>query len=452
MTSHPAFRGPFACAIVMAGLLAGAAVGQEPSAPGWTGSNAILVASRHLIHAALARPTQRTTPIEETFERTRISGMSFTQGNLGVELLPSDDKAHLNLVVLGVITTKTIGRNGPITLHNQGTIPFEARKPVFIDAIGISYLPTKTCARARDELLCIDTGMKHDHLDTLVKQFARQQYFDTKPRAEKRQTEKAEEGVNQASDQDIEAELATTNNTLQNRLNQIRESGLVIQDIKYRTTPLALRAAMTIEDSLSPDQRTTPPETPWPVDLSLRLHQGVANQFFQKRFAGKTYKREDLMKEIRGYMGSSDQAKPKLEEEPKEEEKKPQQTWVSLKFDAKEPIVVDFANKGIKIRLKTETFDAGVDEYEGIVITVRYRIEPTASGPKLIRDGEIMVTGSGGFNQAAAAIIKRRLTGDLPEEMPLRPMTPPEGLKRVGTLKTTHMNADLGWLSVGWER
>src|SRR5262249_32448433 len=73
-------------------------------------------------------------------------------------------------------------------------------------------------------------------------------------------------------------------------------------------------------------------------------------------------------------------------------------------------------------------------------------------GPKMIRDGDIKVTGPGGFNQAAAAIIKKRLQPDLPEELPLRPITPPEGLRRVGQLRTTFVNADLGWAVLGWER
>ena len=61
------------------------------------------------------------------------------------------------------------------------------------------------------------------------------------------------------------------------------------------------------------------------------------------------------------------------------------------------------------------------------------------------------MTGSGGFVQAAAAIIRRRLTGDLPEELPLRPIQPPEGLKKVGELKYTQMTSDLG-AAIGWER
>src|SRR5262249_7731099 len=117
--------------------------------------------------------------------------------------------------------------------------------------------------------------------------------------------------------------------------------------------PLALRMAMIIEDGLSPDQRVTPPEAPWPNDLSLRLHQGVANTYMKKRYAGKTYKRDELMKEIRGFMGRSNRPA----------QDKPQQAWVGLKFDAKEPVTVEFADKGITMTLKTETFDTGDDEY-----------------------------------------------------------------------------------------
>ena len=196
MTSHPAYRRPMSLALIAAALLIGTAAGQEPGTPGWTGSNTILVASRHLIHAALARPTQRTTPINETFDNTVITGVSFAQGNVGVELIPNDEKAHLNVVVLGVITTKT---TGPATARSHSTtrarFPLRPASRSSSTKSGSVTCPPKPVPAHRDELLCIDSGMKHKHLDSLVKQFARQAYYDSKPRAEKRQAEKAQEAV-----------------------------------------------------------------------------------------------------------------------------------------------------------------------------------------------------------------------------------------------------------------
>ncbi len=471
MRRHRAQRNPVpfivrrSSLIVLFLLAAAGARGQEPlqlpkpaPAEGGPASNLVIVASRHLLNAAMSRPNERTEPVYDEFEGTISTGEAHSQSVLTVELLPSEERAVLNLVVNGTVHTLTTGRNPRlpiITLHNQGVTVFEARKPVFIEESGVTWLPTKVCARARIELLCVETSLKHQAADQLLRQLARQQFYQTKPRAERHQVERAEESISSRTDEETEQQLPKLNEQLEEQKANLHKNGLEWSSLTFKTTPLALRAAFVADEGPKAAAHGPLPEAPWPADLSVRVHQNVVNEAGRKRYGGKTRTAEQLREELGGVFRRQG-------EKPAEPEKKDEQPAVQpfeVTFTENDPLVLEAAEDVLTLTLNTSEFatlnDAGekTGRYFNIRIIVRYKVQMTPSGPTLKRDGDPDAKSpTGALDAAAAVAVKRRIRPLFPEEVTIPPITPTGNMARVGKLRPTTAKAEAGWLTLGYER
>jgi hypothetical protein len=455
-------------------LLAGGLHGQDKADPPqelpkptpvpkepYFGSNLIVVASRHVVNSLMARSNESTDPISDNYEGNQITGISQTTSQLTSELIANPDRGMINLVVRGVTNGQTTSRSSqfPVTLQNQGVVTFEARKPVFIDETGITWMPTQTCARARSELLDVETDLKHDKMAELLKMFASQQYYQRKPKAEKRQAERAEERINERTDQQTEERLAEMNKMLQQRFDEMRTGGLHWTSLKYQSTTVALRAAFMAIEAVKTPAKEPPPEAPWPSDVSFRAHQGAINQYLENRYAGKTYKDDELRKELGGFFGGNGQQQPKPEPKDGEEPAKPDP--YKLTFDDTAPVTVDAKENRLTLVLTAKMFyrlnEKGdvIRGYPMIRITVPFKVLTTATGPKLQRSDDVVaepLKKVPGVLEATVAIERQmnKLFTDTPRELP--PLKPTGNMARIGPMKATHARAENGWLTIGYER
>jgi hypothetical protein len=303
--------------------------------------------------------------------------------------------------------------------------------------------------------LCVETALKHKTVDDLLKQFAQQRYYQSKAKAEQHQAERAEERINQRTDEQTEEQLSRLHQQLRERLDSLRTGGLTWALLTTKTTPLALRAAFVAAEAEGTGAKGPPPETPWPVDLSLRVHQGVLNQVFRNRYGNKEYTDDELVKELGSAFGRSRPAEPKKEPA---EPAMPRDRF-ALRFAASNPIIVEAKNNTVTLTLNAAKFFR-LDEkgektgagYDDIVITVKYEVQMTTTGPRLKRgEDDLVVTGKKVPATVKAAIVQGMEDLFRPErEVP--PVTLPGNMARVGELKATHARAEAGWLTVGYER
>ena len=59
------------------------------------------------------------TPVKDVILGTNISGTGRTVGKVDLQLVPTDDKAILDTVLSGKVHSRTVGHNGPATIHSQ---------------------------------------------------------------------------------------------------------------------------------------------------------------------------------------------------------------------------------------------------------------------------------------------------------------------------------------------
>ena len=81
---------------------------------------------------------------------TPVSGVARVTGQPRVELDPSVDQARFAVAVSGTVNSRTVGRNGPVTIHGRSVTRFTATRPiVFEPGQGFYALPQEITAHTQ---------------------------------------------------------------------------------------------------------------------------------------------------------------------------------------------------------------------------------------------------------------------------------------------------------------
>jgi hypothetical protein len=130
----------------------------------------------------LERSVDRKKPVRDYILGTTIAGRSHTTGKTRFVLYRNDDQALGEVEFVGEVHAKTVGRNGPATLHYLSDSTFRARKRVVIGESGLSALPAVAVAPTRLRATEIQTNLPWLR-DRIVQRIAWRRVANTRSQA-----------------------------------------------------------------------------------------------------------------------------------------------------------------------------------------------------------------------------------------------------------------------------
>ena len=145
-------------------------------------ANLIADVSADIVRLYVDKPIDRTKPVVDCILGTRIRGTGCTKAQATAELIPCDELAAVDIVVVGRTWTKTVGVNKSVTLCNDGIVDFTVRTRLSIDGNGIRNETPVAMARVQTFLTGLSADVPHV-VNPLVRRVARRQYDKNKPEA-----------------------------------------------------------------------------------------------------------------------------------------------------------------------------------------------------------------------------------------------------------------------------
>src|SRR5262249_37045358 len=99
--------------------------------------NLRLELSDRLGASAVARPIDEEGPITDNILGTSISGTAHTAGQLESHLIPDATRGYIETRLVATTTTRTVGYNGPATIHSSGITKIVGSKWIVVDKDGL---------------------------------------------------------------------------------------------------------------------------------------------------------------------------------------------------------------------------------------------------------------------------------------------------------------------------
>jgi hypothetical protein len=392
----------------------------------------------------------RTTPISDVILGTTIRGTGVFRGTQVLDAVPSAYDGRLNILLRGNVYSNNVGQNGPVTIYNTANTSIYSAKQLVINQNGVFALPAQTSATT--DTTIHDIRAKHHIIEHIAWKRARQQEAEAEAIASGR----AAGRMNAQVDREALSPVAQANYDFQQRFRQpLLRRGYMPQHMQVHSTAdsLGVRMLQMNRDQIAAS--TLPPAPAAYHDLAVQTHESFVANFSEAAIGGVEITDEALAQMLLENTGRvPEELRITQDSEP----------W-SIRFAERFPIAAAFNGNEIRIFLRANRFTRGRDE-EGrvdqeiralIEISAAYTIEPTESGFRLVRQGEVEVDYVGlqrlSAGQVATKTFLRRKFSSL-----FKPEIIGEGMQlegrfaRAGRLTPQEVRADAGWLTVGWRQ
>ena len=393
-------------------------------------------------------------PVRDVILGTSIVGTGRTEGRLTFRFVPDTDRALLLAELKGVNYSRSTGYNGPAIIYTTGAAQSESHQA--------------TDDRSRWIARTFDHGRRR-FVDTRSPALARRAEESSAASWKRRPVARAaqqsgaaraiaQEKANRRLERKFETQIAGELDRAPTRHFAIASSARSF-DARFIPTSTSARrrtactwlackgtrnnwARQTRRRRLSAIRKSpcgctsprsiTLPAPPWP---------------------GETVGQPELEKAAKDLLG---EVPDRLKPEPGKED------W-SITFADEEPISFRVADGEIVLVGRGKRYKSGSSTYPAMNFTVRYKIEQLGKGIKAIRQGEIeilppgFVPGAGKTLSLRHSTLRRLMSKKLekmfePEIIRPDPIELKGDWKKAGPLAITHLSAEEGWISVGWNQ
>jgi hypothetical protein len=405
--------------------------------------NLQITVSRELMAAAVDRDVDEPAEVNEVILGTAIRGAGRTRGRLTLSLAPSDDRATLLMNLDAQADTHNIGVNGPVTIYSTGSTEIHAVHEVFLTELGLvaGHVAAQACARSN--IYCIAAKLR------IIEHIAWRKARESQPQAEAIASGRAARRAEQQFSDQITEQLKEPNEQFQERFRApLLRNDAMPELMRFSTT---LQELLVLARHATERQLASPSSLPAAVggDLSVRIHESAVGNFSESAFAGKTFTADDIQE-------VTDQLPGEFADE--SEEAAEDREW-SITFRSRHPLSAQFRDGQTTNVIHFTSFMSDGEVYDfPIDIAASYRIEDSATGPKLVRQGRVQITWPGPrrprFGQRAVLESKFRLRFErlFRDELFVRDIAPPDAPEGFGVLRDFVIRAEDGWMTVGLRR
>jgi hypothetical protein len=410
--------------------------------------NLYLQASSRLLSAGMSRPVDRVDPFRDVILGTRTTGSTHTRAHVDVRLIPSSNRAVLETVLTGHSTSDTVGRNGPVRIYSNGWTQISANKRLLVDEHGIEAMPASS--RATTSTHVRDIATQKRCLSGLVRRVAWKRVRQQKAQAESIAARRAEKRINRRVDSEAHGPIAKAQDGF---LNQFRRPLLrrheFPQLLHFSSCDRNMYIKALQANRFQLGAPTNPPEIEGDFDIQARIHESLINNLAAGLIAGRTYTRDDVEREAQEWFG-------KLPESLKRDDD--EEPW-SITFARRQPVSVEFADRGVKITVRGSRYTAGENSYQSMNVTALYSLERTPQGSRLVRQGDLeilpprFVPGTSRLSAQEVALrtlLTKRFGKLFEPQIERHGLELPGNWRRAGKLRLQHLDSQSGWLTAAW--
>lgn len=412
------------------------------------------VAAR-LVNAAVGGAVDETLPLNDLILGTTICGTVHTYGTVSTRLTPDTERAIVDTYFSGSADSDSVGYNGPAIICTTGHTNLSAVKRLWVDASGLNALPADSDANTCTTI----NGVSSCNGRRIVERVASRRAAEQKPQAEAEAACHAKQRLNERMDSQGSETIARANGQMEERVRRpLTDRGVFPSVLKYLTTEDSVQivglesAGHQLGAGLS-----SPPSAVSNVDLSMRLHESMINNFTDVVFSGLLLTEEDARQIMTELTGS-------FPDEMKSEPGSP--SW-TMQFAREQPVTLSVGEGEIQIIVRAimlrgpYLFEKDREYNEPLDIVAHYRTVSDGSTPGLVhRTGPVEVRphlerARSGREAVELANVSRKLVRRFNRIFPETPnldLEPKGNLAKIGKLTPAVVAAHSGWMSIGWNR
>jgi hypothetical protein len=255
--------------------------------------------SSNIVTAGIEDRIDENTPISDVILGTDIAGNGRTRAVVSSALVPSVERATIELTLRGTTDSKTVGRNGPATIFSSGTTSLLGTKQIFINDLGFtsSLADAQCCTQSNVDGICINGGF-------IIQRVATKRIYGSKATGEAIAAQHAELRLQTRMDTRTGGLLTNVNRNYNKKFrNPLAQRGAFPSVFRFATTPdwltvLGLQARI---DELA--ARVAPPPIADGVEMSIRAHESLIENMTAATMAGQTARDEDFKRLMRNFHG-----------------------------------------------------------------------------------------------------------------------------------------------------
>ncbi len=408
--------------------------------------NFSITASGRLVGGGVERPVDETAPVREIILGTDIHGTGHSVGQVSLSLVPNENHAVFDITYLGTTRTRNTGYNGPVVILSRGKTDIGTRKRVWMNERGLHDHLARASAKTQSEILDIQARRRGG----LVEQTARRRAREQQPQADAIASRRAAVRAERRMDAQVGPLLREANDEIERRFRRPwTDHNVFPAKLHFSTSEEAFRV---VGLQAKPDQLAalgSPPPVIEGADLAVNVHESAFNNAAQTMLSGLTLHDADFRLVAERFLG---QVPEQLEAMPGEE------PW-AIGFDRTLPVVVRFADGGLRVTLRGRRFFEGDQPHPAMNVTAAYRIVHDESGFRAVREGDLEAVPPGWEEgqrlgtrqQIVRTLLVRRFGPMFEEEFRLEALELPEQWEELGALPVAQFDAADGWLTIAWK-
>lgn len=430
--------------------------------------NLYLNVSSNLINQAAAQSSVDTRVLDENVDGRRIRGYATTRTNVSLELLDDPNQVHVNIHLLGDISSDTRFRERKFYGFVNANGRFEGRRSLYANVGGLFASSSKVNANVGADFLGLTTKCN------LIQQLAYKQFYKGKAKADAGASSRAESEAFGQFDSLTSDAVTGGQEAIFNARDRATDFAAWIPDLYLRSSSDFIEAVGKMDSAGTLAAPDAPAATTVPSDVVVRLHDSLLSNLIDPIFAGKTFTNEELAARAAELTGNpapdmtdkdEDPEDKKDEDKEDEDEDEEKDESFSITFDSVRPIQFEFDDNALTVSISGKQFAQGDRKINaGLQIKVRFKIKQTASGLQLVRDGDAEIEYTDPDKKDAKIVafksfLEDRLnsearteaTIDLPANLlPVDQVDALKSSKIARELQLVQCSIDDGWFYLGW--
>jgi hypothetical protein len=413
--------------------------------------NLHIVVTEEFLNRFIAREQVEPGPVHEQIQEVAVRGEQCTNTRLSLDLLPSLDKAHAQIVLDGDVQTRTTGYSDQAIVHSIGRQQFRATKDLFFDGEKLSTRHAVMSVNVQNHNVGIQTKLDSTIFGPVANRVAARLAEQRRPQSEELSRQRVTERVYPKFNGEVDRKLADGNALLEDRLRgTLKKHELIPSACRITTSDRHLHyAAGYVPEG---GRVSAPPPN---ADLAavhavnLYVHESALNGLLDRlKLKGrKTTDRE--LRSLGKRLQSLGPAVP--EEEPGGLGMMNFDT--QIEFDQERPIWVELDNEQLTLRIRATVKPMGQSILPPVELAIPFRLVQRGADWQLAAvDVDVQplpgTAGTGRSPEMAVKLIRESLADTLTEASIPRELDIPSWPKDQPRLQLTGVRAVDGWLAV----
>ncbi|MCA9120843.1 MAG: hypothetical protein KDB11_11695 [Planctomycetales bacterium] len=430
--------------------------------------NLYVVASKPLVASSVRDAVEAAEPLRDCVMGTSIHGTTYLNGNIDLELVPSDERAAFDITLIGNAVSNNVGYNRNVSIYSTGYTNLNASKRVYFDMEGVTSDWATATAATSTHVSSIAAKCR------IVRNIAWKQVNQRKSQAEAIASRMAAGRVAARVDGQAGERLAEAEESYQGKFRAplVRRESFP-ERFELKTTDSELLVQLLRAGSFQLAAPGPAPELGGEFDLAARVHESIAGNFSESIIGGvmltdtrivEMYQEAEM--EVPADLVITNDSDP----------------W-AITFARSQPISVEFVNGDVNVAILCQSLHQG-DGYSPVSLLLKdeateklfrpdikisreYELTtPNDGGLQLVSKGDLKVEfielngepakSYGARHAAAVGLLSKKFNAMLKPKLPEEPNDgitfDDERWKRIGKLKARLAKAADGWLQLGWEQ